>query len=313
MTSFADRRTYLMYSAGWAAVRAMPERSAYRTFRIIADVAWRRRGNAAKGFERNLARVVPDASPAELRDLSRAALRSYLRYWCDAFRIGDWSHDRIRSRVRTINEHRLRDPLNSGQGLVVALPHMANWDHAGAWAGLTGISAASVAERLRPEALFQKFLAYREELGLIIWPLSGSDVDIMAKLTEHLEGGGLVCLPAERDLSRRGVPVTFFGEETRMPAGPAMLALRTGAALVPMTLSYEGVEPNHGIVLEFHEPVEVPQERAGRIATMTQRVADAFEVGIGKHPEDWHMAQRIFLSDFPADDPRRAHDGKFVS
>ncbi|NDL56115.1 phosphatidylinositol mannoside acyltransferase [Phytoactinopolyspora mesophila] len=313
MTSFADRRRYLMYSAGWAAVRAMPERGAYGLFRTIADVAWRRHGSAAQGFERNLARVVPDASPGELRDLSRAAMRSYLRYWCDAFRIGDWSQERVTNRVRTINEHRLREPLESGQGIVVPLAHMANWDHAGAWAGLTGISAASVAERLRPEELFEKFLAYRTRLGLIIWPLSGSDVNIMAKLTEHLEGGGLVCLPADRDLSRRGVPVTFFGEQTRMPAGPAMLSLRTGAALVPMTSHYEGKEPNHGIVLEFHDPIEVPEQRAGRIAAMTQRVADAFEVGISQHPEDWHMAQRLFLSDFPAEDPRQAHDGKFVS
>ncbi|WP_166350529.1 phosphatidylinositol mannoside acyltransferase [Phytoactinopolyspora limicola] len=299
MTRFADRRRLALYSAGWAAVRALPEPAAYGLFRTLADVAWRRRGGAARGFERNLARVVPDADPAELRALSRAALRSYMRYWCDAFRIGDWTHERIVGRVRTLHEERFRAPLDEGRGVVVALPHMANWDHAGAWSCLTGAPVASVAERLRPEKLFERFLAYREQLGMTILPLTGAE-NVMSRLTNHLESGGAVCLPAERDLSRRGVPVTFFGEPVSMPAGPAMLALRTGATLLPTTLAYEGREPNHGVVLWFHEPIEIPARRADRIATMTQRVADAFEVGIRQHPEDWHMAQRIFQSDIEA-------------
>jgi KDO2-lipid IV(A) lauroyltransferase len=302
-----------MYSAGWSIMRALPERAAYGVLRLFADIAWRRRSPSVRGLERNLARAVPDAEPDALRRLTRDAARSYMRYWGDAFRIGDWDRERVVSRVRAINEDRLREPLGNGQGVVVALPHMANWDHAGAWAGQTGLPVASVAERLRPEKLFSKFLAYREQLGMTIFPLSGGGIDVMAKLTEHLNDGKLVCLPAERDLSQRGVRVTLFGEPTRMPAGPAMLALRTGAVLLPVTMWYEGREPNHGIVLDFHEPVPVPQERANRIATMTQRVADAFEEGIRQHPEDWHMTQRLFLSDLDAADPRRPHDDKLVS
>ncbi|WP_129669659.1 phosphatidylinositol mannoside acyltransferase [Phytoactinopolyspora endophytica] len=305
MTTLRDRRQLLMYNTGWAIVRAMPERAAYAAFRTIADIAWRRRAPSVRRLERNLARVVKDNGDDELRTLSRAAARSYMRYWCDAFRIGDWERERIVGRVRTVHEERMREPLARGQGVVIALPHMANFDHAGGWAGMSGTPVASVAERLRPEALFQKFLTYRARLGITIWPLTGSDVNVMSKLAEHLDGGGLVCLPAERDLSQRGVPVTFFGEEARMPPGPAMLALRTGSVLLPLTLAYEGREPHHGIVLHFHEPVEVPEERANRITIMTQRVADAFEAGIGQHPEDWHMTQRLFLADLKPDDPRR--------
>lgn len=306
MTSFADRRTLFLYSAGWSAVRAMPERLAYGLFRTIADVAWRRGGPSVRGLERNLARALgPDAGPEELRRVSRAGMRSYLRYWCDAFRIGDWDVGRIISRVSVEHEERMREPLARGQGVVVALPHMANWDLAGGWASNTGAPVASVAERLQPEALFDKFVSYRERLGMTIWPLTGGDANIISKLAEHLDGGGLACLPADRDLSQRGIEVTLFGERTRMPAGPAMLALRTGAVLLPVTLRYVGREPRHGIVLTFHEPVEPPKERAGRIATMTQRVADAFEVGIRQHPEDWHMVQRLFLADLEKDDPRR--------
>lgn len=315
MTSFADRRRLFMYTVGWAAVRAMPERPAYALFRAIADFSWRRRGPSARGLERNLARALgKDADPEDLRRLTRAGMRSYLRYWCDAFRVGDWDvQSRLVGRVRTVHEERLREPLSQGRGVVIALPHMGNWDHAGGWASNTGAAVASVAERLQPEALYDKFLAYREQLGMTIWPLTGGDVNIMAKLAEHLDGGGLVCLPADRDLSQRGIEVTLFGEQTRMPAGPAMLALRTGSVLLPMTLSYEGREPNHGIVLTFHEPVEPTEERAHRIATMTQRVADAFEVGIRQHPEDWHMVQRLFLTDLAKDDPRRPSDEKLVS
>ncbi|AYY13326.1 phosphatidylinositol mannoside acyltransferase [Actinobacteria bacterium YIM 96077] len=300
MKRLADRARLLIYSAGWSAVHAMPERMAYALFRSLADLAWLRRSRPTRRLERNLARVVPDATADELRALSRAGLRSYMRYWCDAFRIDGWTQQRLSERVRTRRLDRITEPLQEGRGVIVALPHMANWDHAGAWACMNLGQVASVAERLKPEELFERFLAYRERLGMKIWPVGGQDVNVMTELAAHVQRGGLVCLPAERDLSRRGITVTFFGEQTRMPAGPAMLALRTGATLVPMTLSYEGREPDHGIVLTFHDPIEIPAERTsspGRIATMTQQVASAFEVGISQHPEDWHMTQRLFLSD----------------
>jgi KDO2-lipid IV(A) lauroyltransferase len=170
---------------------------------------------------------------------------------------------------------------------------------------------AAVAERLKPEKLFEKFVAHREALGLTVLPLTGSDVNIMGALGDHLRNGGLVCLPADRDLSGKGVPVTFFGEQTRMPAGPAMLALRTGAELIPTAIRYEGKEPNHVIVIHFGEPVEPPARSSegkgnGRVANMTQQVADAFARQIAQYPADWHMMQRLFLADLQPDDPRRA-------
>jgi KDO2-lipid IV(A) lauroyltransferase len=220
--------------------------------------------------------------------------------------MSEWSHERIIERVRTVNEERLREPLHAGRGVIVPLPHMGNWDWAGAWACLTGAPLATVAERLRPEKLFTRFLTYREALGMTVLPLTGGANDIVTKLTEHVRGGGLVCLPAERDLSRRGIPVKLFGETTRMPTGSAMLALRTGADLVPVTLFYEGQEPQHRLVITFHKRIEVPSEGPDRIATITQSIADAFEIGISEHPQDWHMTQSMFLADLADDDPRRA-------
>ncbi|WP_026876056.1 phosphatidylinositol mannoside acyltransferase [Jiangella gansuensis] len=303
MSAFSEQRQLWLYSTGWTAVQNMPERAAYRSFRAIADLSWRRRSPSVRRLELNLARV-GKYEPEELRELTRLGARSYMRYWCDAFRMSEWSHERIIERVRVVNEDRFRSAMASGRGVVVALPHMGNWDWAGAWACLTGAPLATVAERLRPEKLYERFVTYREALGMTVHPLGGNGV--MSDLAEHLRRGGLVCLPAERDLSRRGVPVTLFGEPTRMPAGSAMLALRTGAALLPATLAYEGREPDHSLAVTFHEEIEVPEERGDRLATMTQRIADAFETGIARNPEDWHMTQRMFLADLDADDPRRA-------
>ncbi|TDE08594.1 phosphatidylinositol mannoside acyltransferase [Jiangella asiatica] len=303
MSTFSEQRQLWLYSSGWTAVQNMPERTAYRTFKAIADLSWRRRSPSVQRLELNLARV-GKFDPDELRELTRLGARSYMRYWCDAFRMSEWSHERIIQRVRTVNEDRFRAALDAGRGVVVALPHMGNWDWAGAWACLTGAPLATVAERLRPEKLYERFVTYREALGMTVHPLGGDAV--MGELADHLRRGGLVCLPAERDLSRRGIPVTLFGEPTRMPAGSAMLAMRTGAALIPATLAYEGREPNHGLVVTFHEQIGVPEERGDRLATMTQRIADAFESGIARNPEDWHMTQRMFLADLDANDPRRA-------
>lgn len=304
MSAFSERRRLWMYSTGWSAVQNMPEQAAYAAFQAIADLSWRRRSPSVRRLETNLARVAA-WEPAELHELTRAGARSYMRYWCDAFRMSEWSHERIIDRVRVVNEERLREPLAAGRGVIVSLPHMANWDWAGAWACLTGAPLATVAERLRPERLFERFVAYREALGMTVYPLTGGNGDIMGKLAEHLRAGGLVCLPAERDLSRRGVPVTLFGEPTRMPAGSAMLALRTGADLVPATMAYEGHAPDHRLMVTFHEPIEMPDQRVHRIAAITQRIADAFEIGIAAHPEDWHMTQRLFLADLDPNDPRR--------
>lgn len=300
--------TLLGYTGGWSAVRHLPERAAYASFRTIADAAWRRRGPSVRRLESNLARVVGPTGEEALRAVSRDGMRSYLRYWCEAFRLPDWDRDRLISPVRAVGDDVLREMLAAGRGVVVSLPHMANWDHAGAWAVLTGMPVTTVAERLQPEALFERFLDFRRGLGMEVLPLTGGEEDVFSSLADRLGKARLVPLVADRDLSRRGIGVTLFGEATRMPAGPAALALRTGAALVPTTLWYEGTEPDHRLVIKFHDEVEPPAGVRGaeRVVQMTQAVAAVFEAGIAMHPQDWHMMQRFFLADLAADDPRLA-------
>ncbi|MET9363506.1 phosphatidylinositol mannoside acyltransferase [Streptomyces sp. NPDC006632] len=290
-----DRLTDALYGLGWAAVKKLPEPAATRLGRSIADQVWKRRGKSVLRLESNLARVVPDASAARLAELSRAGMRSYMRYWMESFRLPSWSRDRMANGFVPEDVHHLTDALASGRGVVVALPHMGNYDLAGAWVtSKLDIPFTTVAERLKPETLYDRFVAYRESLGMEVLPHTGGSA--FGTLARRLRTGGLVCLVADRDLSASGVEVTFFGETTRMPAGPAMLAQQTGAVLLPVTLWYDDSPIMKGRV---HPPIEVPGtgDRASRTSSMTQALADAFATGIADHPEDWHMLQRLWLAD----------------
>ncbi|MGN6242691.1 MAG: phosphatidylinositol mannoside acyltransferase [Motilibacteraceae bacterium] len=297
-----DRLTVLVWTAAWRLVRLLPERLAYALFRLGADVAWRRRGRGVVQLERNLARAEPGAGPERLRELSRAGMRSYLQYWCDAFRLPDWSYDRSVRTVAVVDEWRVREPLAAGRGVVCVLPHMGNWDHVGAWATRTGMPLTTVAERLKPEEVYERFVGYREGLGMRILPLTGGDVDVLGALVEHAAGGGLVCLLGDRDLHRTGVPVQLLGEPTRFPPGPALVALRTGAALLPVTTHNEG----RRLVVRLHPYVGPPATGtlAQKVRAMTQQVADVFGAAIAEHPEAWHMLQPVWPADL--DDARRA-------
>ncbi len=291
------------YFAGWRLVRLLPERAAYRIFDLVADLAWRRRGPSTRGLERNLARVRPGAGEAALRQLSRAGMRSYLRYYCDAFRLPGWSRERLVGTVRAVGDEPVRELLAAGESVVMFLGHLGNWDHAGAWSTLQLHQVTTVAERLEPEAVFTAFLGFRERLGMRIVPLHGTDV--FRTLLSAVRGGGtFMPLLADRDLSDNGVEVDFFGERARMAAGPAALAVATGAALYPVSIHYEALDGGgHGIAITWHDRVRPPegQRRGDQVAAMTQSCADALAGAIAEHPEDWHMLQRVFTADL---DPR---------
>lgn len=286
-----EQATYLAYAGGWRAVQLMPERLAYATFDRIADQQWRSRGSSVRRLEDNLRRVVGPVDPEELRRLSRAGMRSYMRYWCDAFRLPGWDGARINT-FEMRHPERLSDPVASGRGVIAALPHMGNWDHAGAWVSQHISPVNTVAEKLEPEQLYTAFVDFRTSLGMRIHGLG--DPGVYQELQGALEAGGLVALLADRDLSAKGIDVEFFGETARFPAGPAALAVDTGASLVPVKLFWEG----HNVA-EILPEIEPPTtgDRDERIRVTTQAVADALSGGIAEHPADWHMLQRVWLAD----------------
>ena len=280
-----DRLTGAAYAGGWALVRALPEPVAQRLFRVGADVAARRGGRGVRRLRSNLAKVAPDA---DLDVLVRDALRSYARYWCEVFRLQGIGTERILTDTVTEGEAAFRAALASPEGVVLALPHSGNWDQAGAWCGATGAPFTTVAERLEPESLYDRFVEFRESLGMEVLPLTGGARPPYEVLTERLQAGGTLCLLGDRDLSARGIEVQFFGRTAKVPAGPASLALTTGATLIPVTLSFT---PG-GWRIVFHPPVE-----HGDVPSMAQAVASAFERGIARYPADWHMLQKLWLED----------------
>ena len=162
-----------------------------------------------------------------------------------------------------------------GRGVIFALPHMGNWEQAGAWIVLRGAGKiTTVAERLRPASLYDRFVTLRESLGVEVLPHSGG-AGGFGVLAQRLRVGGLVCLLCERDLTGSGIEVEFFGEPARIMGGPAALAEQTGAALMPVTLWYEG--QNWGA--HIHQEIPVPKTGAGqeKIAAMTQQLARVLE------------------------------------
>ena len=288
------------YWLGWKAICHLPESWAQWVFTTATEIAWRRQGHGVQVLEGNLLRVLgPGTSGEELRAASRAGMRSYGRYWMEVFRLPTFSRERILGmQVNEDADRALIDVANGDQGLIFALPHMGNWEVAGAYVAARGIKFATVAERLKPESVFDMFVAFRESLGMEVLPLGGGGV--FGVLARRLRAGHMVCLLCDRDLTESGVEVDFFGEKARMAAGPAALAVQTGAALHAVTLWFT----EEGWYAHASPQIPVPPEgsRKEKTAVMTQEIARAFEQGIGGHPQDWHMLQRVFLADL---DPAR--------
>ncbi|OCB33347.1 phosphatidylinositol mannoside acyltransferase [Mycobacterium malmoense] len=289
------------YAAGWMAVRAMPEFAARSAF--DAGARYAARGGGPEQLRKNLARVI-GVPPAEVPDaLMRASLVSYARYWREAFRLPSMDLRALAGELDAAfrGADNLDAALSAGRGAVCALPHSGNWDMAGVWFTQTRGTFTTVAERLEPESLYRRFVRYRESLGFEVLPLSGGERSPFDVLCDRLRDNGLVCLMADRDLTRTGVEVDFFGEATRMPAGPAKLAIATGADLLPVHCWFDG----DGWGFEVFPPLECG---SGDVGAVTQALADRFAANIAAHPEDWHMLQPQWLADLS--DARRARLGE---
>jgi len=284
-----DNLSAYLYFAGWRVVRWLPESTAYKLAYSVSDFLVKRNGKSVQRLRSNLSRTQPGMTALDLDLLVIEAMRSYMRYWCDTFRLPDWSKKRILETVTVTNEHLLIDAIAAKTGVIVAVPHAGNWDHAGAYFCAKGIRLVTVAERLKPEKLFLKFLAYRQAMGMEVLPLDGR---VLNTLEERLNEGALVALVSDRDLSRSGIEVEFFGGKARMPAGPALLALRTKAPLITAFVSYTET----GVHIEFRNII-VPSagDESSKVKEIVQMTAQYFEDGISESPEDWHMLQRIWI------------------
>jgi KDO2-lipid IV(A) lauroyltransferase len=283
---------YLLYLFAWKIIGELPEKNAYKLANFVADRIFRKNGKGVKRLRSNYKRVMPNISERELEVLTKDGMRSYLRYWFDTFRLNKWSKSRIIETTFVVRENLLRDPVETKEGCIIALPHAGNWDHAAAYFCSTGIPLTAVVEKLKPEAIFKKFLAYRQSIGIEAISHKEKTIPI---LMERLNQGKLIALVADRDMSRNGIEVNFLGGIAKMPAGPAILAIKTGSPLVTAYIRYL----DKGIEITFDETIKLPVAGGEdqQIKIITQSMADNFAKRIKDSPVDWHMLQRIWVDE----------------
>ncbi|WP_454979402.1 phosphatidylinositol mannoside acyltransferase [Corynebacterium propinquum] len=287
------------YFAGWSLVRRLPLSLTRWAFDKLAD-AVSKKGTGSEQLRKNLARVVGPENVT--KQLVRDSMRSYFRYWLEAFRLPTMQHeDNLPQRLAdgVSGRDAFDAALERGKGVVLALPHTGNWDMAGAFVVAHYGQFATVAERVKPESLFDAFVKYRNSMGFDVIPLTGGDQPPFSYLKQVLQDGGVVALLCERDLKNSGVIVDFFGEPASMAAGPAVLAKETGATLFAVHSWFQGADdgasPNWGLAATHEIAVSDVQ-------STTQRLADALAENIAATPQDWHMLQPIWLRDL---DPAR--------
>ncbi|MEX0756140.1 MAG: phosphatidylinositol mannoside acyltransferase [Actinomycetota bacterium] len=287
--TLAERLTYHGYAAGDRLARALSERGARVLARVLAATGHAMLRTVRERVSRNQAQVLglPQDDPL-VRASTREAFRLYLRYWVDTFRLRDLSREQVLDRMDATGLEHITETLREGRGAIAVLPHMGNWDAAGAWIAAEGVRVVSVAEELRPRRLFELFKRHREQVGLQIVGLNRNG-GVGRKLAGALDQGSLVALVADRDLSGRGVPVEMFGRERTVPAGPALLSLTTEA---PVLVCVVSTTPT-GWRINIEPPIrcESTGDRRADVTALTRRLAERFEEAIASNPADWHVFQ----------------------
>jgi lauroyl/myristoyl acyltransferase len=219
---------------------------------------------------------------------------SYGRYWAETFWLRRRRHKAITDRVERVNFDPVYRAKAAGRGIIYALPHTGNWEVAGLIADDIGARALAVAEDLSNRRITEWFLRVRNGVGIDI--VLTSDPSRQSKLVRRLKAGGAIALLADRDVTGTGHEVEFFGETTRMPTGPAGLAVLTGADLFPVGVYFkEGA----GHRLEVRDPIAIPDipDRGERVAAVALALAKELEDLIRYDPPQWHLFQPNWPSD----------------
>jgi lauroyl/myristoyl acyltransferase len=287
--------TYLIYRGLGTAMQRLPEAVSAAAATAVGLALTSARRQARAVYARHIRRVMgAGLTDADVRDWTRRAFLNYAHYWLEGARLPAIDPTVIKARmsIESGYEH-LKAGMAAGNGVVLALPHLGRWEWGGAYLALDGYPMTAVAESVEPPKLYDWFVSQRQALGLTILALGP---DVGGVLLRTLRDGGLVGLLCDRDIVGNGVEVEFFGERTTLPAGPATLALRTGAVLLPAAV-YAGPGNHHtGLILP-----PIPVERTGRlrddVTRITQMVAHELERLIRRAPDQWYLFQPNWPSD----------------
>ncbi len=285
------------YRAAAAYSRAVPRPLADLTAKGMSRAAATVSAERRMLVGRHLRRARPGLSGRALDRAVDATFDSYARYWVDSFRLPQLSPAEVDFHFGVEGFRHIAEAQARGRGTILALPHLGGWEWAGFWlTQVMGVPITVVVEPLEPPGLFEFFVEFRRQLGMEIVPLGANAA---ADVLRALKAGKVLCLLSDRDIGGDGVELDFFGETTTLPAGPATLALRTGAALLPVGCYFDGAHGHHAVV-----EAPVPAERQGRlradVARVTGVLAERLEGLIRAAPEQWHLQQPNWPSDYLA-------------
>jgi lauroyl/myristoyl acyltransferase len=253
---------------------------------------------------RHLARVTGEPiGPVRMGQMVDEVMASYSRYWAESLRLPHLSPAEIDAGMRYDGFEHLAAARSAGRGTIIALPHLGGWEWAGTHLTTLGLPVSVVVEKLEPPDLFDWFVSFRSRLGMNVIPAGPGAA---ARCARALADNHVLCLLCDRLVEgTSGVEVEFFGERTELPAGPATLALRSGAALVPAAVYFEARTDAHlGVVLR---PMDVRRSAEGRlrgdVQRVTQDLARVLERLIRREPTQWHLLQPNWPSDADAGRP----------
>ena len=286
------------YQVGWAIVKRLPKRLSRKLFIKIADFAYQKDIKGVQQLRANLCFMLGiDIESIELEKLVKEGMRSYLRYWEDAFRMPTWKKENLSQYVECLGIDNLERALATQKPLITATAHMGNWDAAGFWYTTNYGPITTVVERLKPESVYKKFVKFRNDLGIEVIPTSG-ETDIFMKLLRRANEGQMVALVADRDITKNGIEVRYGSAMASFPVGPVALALALDGQVLPLSSYYRGDK----LIMEFHPPVtrSMGSTKEIQVKEMTQEIATVFEREVKKYPQDWHMLQRVWKHVLPS-------------
>jgi lauroyl/myristoyl acyltransferase len=285
---------YLAYAGLASGLRNIPESAAYIIAGNIAEAMRHKMKTHREMIKRNMRRATGYSDEKQLDDLVKKAFHSYGIYWADSALVCKYDANQLEKRMSAVNYGEVFKALDSKRGVIMALSHLGSWEAGGAWLANRGYPMMTIAEELKPKELFDWFVAERRKIGIEVQTANMTGV---AKLISYLKSGGLVGLICDRDLGGSGIKVNFFEENTTLPAGPATLALRTGAMLVTAAVYQEGRGKYLGVVgneIKYDNNADSRKE----IARVTQEIANALEKHIKYRPWQWHLMQPNWPSDY---------------
>jgi len=281
------------YKAAAAVARVVPEPLSMAVATAAGHAYARRPSERRRMLRRHIRRVLgPAASESHVDRLATRALAAYARYWVDTFRVPSLSLEQLERGLSFSGRGHIESGLAAGRGVILALPHLGGWEMAGAYVARMGDPVTVVVEELQPPEAFRWFADLRQTMGMTVVAAGAGAGTAVARA---LSANHLVCLLCDRDLSGTGVSVDFFGERTTLPAGPAALALRTGAPLVPTAVYAWG----HGHEVILRPPLDTARRTTLRadVTRVTQDLAHELEALIRRAPDQWHLLQPNWPSD----------------